>query len=345
MGNPLYSDEEGQMCYNPAKSWQIGWYKDSVSILDITQSSVNHVQTIIGVANYGNNDAGMDVVIKLETGTSTDYFVGFNRATGITAQNDEADDEVTIIETGSNGESYSQSFLKVTLRQGESYTVQNQEVLVTVESIDISTDPGTARISFKKGSGPVISPTNPPVTKPPVREPVTKPVREPSAPTSDRDCLVQCCYPVDANGNGGSANNYMLNICATQGCHYEWTSYGPRCQGKNYYNDCVEDTCTGQTSQPTHASTEKPTTKPVTKTPVREPVTRPVREPSAPTSDRDCLIQCCFPVNANGNGGSANDLQLFICATQGCHYEFTVNGASCSGKNYYNDCVEDTCTG
>merc|ERR1740136_80377 len=164
----------------------------------------------------------MDVVIKLETGTSTDYFVGFNRATGINGQNDEADDEVTIIETGNNGEAYSQSLLKATLRQGESYTVQNQEVLVTVESIDISTDPGTARISFKKGSGPVTSPTNPPVTKPPVREPVTKPVREPvtkpvrepvtkpvrepSAPTSDRDCLVQCCYPVDANGNGGSAN-------------------------------------------------------------------------------------------------------------------------------------------
>ena len=150
MGNPSYSDEIGKMCFNPAKSWQIGRYDDSVSILDITQSLVAHVQTIIGVANYGNNGAGMDVVIKLETGTSTDYFVGFNRATGIDAQNDEVDDEVTIIETGANGESYSQSFLKATLRQGESCTVQEQEVLVTVERIDISTNPGTARISFKK---------------------------------------------------------------------------------------------------------------------------------------------------------------------------------------------------
>jgi len=175
MGNPLYSDEIGKMCFNPAKSWQIGWYDDSVSILDITQSSVAHVQTIIGVANYGNNGAGMDVVIKLETGTSTDYFVGFNRATGINGQNDEADDEVTIIETGNNGEAYSQSFLKATLRQGESYTVGVQEVLVTVESIDISTDPGTARISFKKGtSQPTLMQTETPTTKPtksPVKDP------------------------------------------------------------------------------------------------------------------------------------------------------------------------------
>ena len=61
-------------------------------------------------------------VAKIETGTNTDQFIGFNRAVGINAQNDEADDEVTIIQTGNNGENYFQSFLKAHMIKGESFT-------------------------------------------------------------------------------------------------------------------------------------------------------------------------------------------------------------------------------
>jgi len=85
-------------------------------------------------------------VIKLETGTSTDQFVAFNRATGVNSDNDEADDEVTIVQTGSNGEGYSQSFLQATLRQGESHTITNwvgtgQNLIISVTDIDQDTNP------------------------------------------------------------------------------------------------------------------------------------------------------------------------------------------------------------
>jgi len=103
---------------------------------------------------------------KLETGTENDYFVGFNRAIGVNSQNDEADNEVTIVQTGKNGESYSQSSLKATLKQGEFWELQ--EMTVTVEEINTDSNPWTAKISIKKGAtkppNPTLRPTNPPTT-------------------------------------------------------------------------------------------------------------------------------------------------------------------------------------
>ena len=76
MGNPLYSDDVGSMCYNPAKNYQIGWYSDRV----ITWSAADGTQsyTFVGIADYLNNPAGHPVVVKLETNLADgmDYFVG-----------------------------------------------------------------------------------------------------------------------------------------------------------------------------------------------------------------------------------------------------------------------------
>ena len=123
MGNPLYSDDIGKMCFNPAKSWYVNWYDDYKTTVDITVPNISKQISMVGVAEITVNNNKLPAVMKLETGTSNDYFVGFNRATGRNSQNDEADDEVTIVQTGNNGESYSQSFLKATLKQGESYSI------------------------------------------------------------------------------------------------------------------------------------------------------------------------------------------------------------------------------
>ena len=88
--------------------------------------------------------------MKLETGITNDFFVAFDRATGIKSDKDEADDEVTILQTGNNGERYSQSFFKATLRQGESHNLGDVEI--TAASINISSKPGVAVITIKKGN-------------------------------------------------------------------------------------------------------------------------------------------------------------------------------------------------
>jgi len=166
MGNPSYGDDNGRMCFNPAKSWYLRWYGNDYETFDSTSSSC-WSGTLIGIGEWDNGVYSKPVVVKLETGTATDYFVGFNRAAGPNELNDEADDEVTIVETGSNGEAYSQSWLKQHLKEGESYTIGNwrgtgQDLVVTAENIDISTTPGTAYITIVLGG----SSCNPPTPAP-----------------------------------------------------------------------------------------------------------------------------------------------------------------------------------
>jgi len=179
MGNPLYDDDIGKMCYNPAKNWAIGWYDSNKIEVNINTNFINHVETIIGIADFAANPEGRNVVIKLETGTSNDYFVGFNRAIGVNAQNDEADDEVTVILTGNNGIAYSQSYLQATLKQGESW--ERNGMKIKAEEINVSTAPGTAKVSIMKGS----SPTNSPIRLPtPPTIPTNSPVKPPTIPTN-----------------------------------------------------------------------------------------------------------------------------------------------------------------
>ena len=84
--------------------------------------------------------------MKLETGTADDYFMGFNRAYGVNWDNDQADNQVTTVQTGNSGTGYSQSFLQTTMTQGGSYTVSNnwrgtkKSLVVTVNTINFSAD-------------------------------------------------------------------------------------------------------------------------------------------------------------------------------------------------------------
>jgi hypothetical protein len=141
MGNPLYSDDIGAMCFNAAKSWQLGWYDSSKISIDPREGS--WTGNIVGIADFANNPLNDPVIVKVETGTGTDQFIAFNRATGINRHTDEADDEVTIVQTGLNGELYSQSFLKATLKSGEVYTIPQwdgtQDLTITAKAININT--------------------------------------------------------------------------------------------------------------------------------------------------------------------------------------------------------------
>merc|ERR1712176_1515278 len=184
MGNPLYSDDVGKMCFNPAKNWYLGWYGSDYVTFDPSTEGC-WTGTIIGIGEWDSGNYGLPVDIKIETGTSDDYFIGFNRATGPNAQNDEADDEVTIVQTGNNGESYSQSSLKSHLTEGESYIFSNwkgsgEDLSVVVNAIDITSTPGTAQVTIQLGSAPCQGyPTSAPTTPSPTPStgPCTKEVK------------------------------------------------------------------------------------------------------------------------------------------------------------------------
>jgi len=142
MGNPLYGDELGKMCFNPAKSWFLEWYPGSGELVfDKNTDSVMH-KKLVGAGEWENADQGQ-VVIKIENGDK-DLFVGFNRAAGANSQNEEFDDEVTVIEAKNTNTVSYQSYIKAHLENGEEYT-QNG---VTVKVCDLKTNvvPGYANI-------------------------------------------------------------------------------------------------------------------------------------------------------------------------------------------------------
>ena len=85
MGDPLWEDDLGKMCFNPVKSFQIakngaagggrGWYDTQhvVTFNSGTQGFKSWRGRLIGPAEYGNNPGNHAVVLKLETGTPNDW--------------------------------------------------------------------------------------------------------------------------------------------------------------------------------------------------------------------------------------------------------------------------------
>ena len=126
MGNPWFKDDKGQMCFNPAKTWQIAaagaWYdqKHTITWNSGTDSPKYWRGNLIGVADYANNPLDAALVVKLETGVDRAYFVGFNRAYGINIDSKDANDMVTIVEAGNNN-GYSKSIQVTQLGSGQSY--------------------------------------------------------------------------------------------------------------------------------------------------------------------------------------------------------------------------------
>ena len=164
MGNPLYLDDVGAMCFNAAKSWQLGWYDDrKISINPRIESWKGR---IIGIADYENNSLDHPVIVKIESGTATDQYITFNRATGVNRHNEEADNEVTIVQTGNDGESYHQSWLKATLHSGQVHIIPlwdgAQDLTISAEAININSADSAGYAEVSICLGPCVYPTDRP---------------------------------------------------------------------------------------------------------------------------------------------------------------------------------------
>ena len=203
MGNPLYSDDIGAMCFNAAKSWQLGWYDSSKISIDPREGS--WTGNIVGIADFANNPQNDPVIVKVETRTGTDQFIAFNRATGINRHNDEADDEVTIVQAGSNGELYSQSFLKATLRSGEVYTISKwdgtQDLTVTAKVININTGSSADYAEVSVCLGPCVdATTEAPSKHSSHKAPTSAPSKAPSPSSSNSGTVHYSQMGIDIDG-------------------------------------------------------------------------------------------------------------------------------------------------
>ena len=113
---------------------------------------------IVGVADY-DALSRPPLVVKLETGSSDDYFIGFNRPYGVHRQTKEYKNEVVIYETGRDGKGYSQSWLIGHLSQGQVWSQNNwrgtgKSLRVRVEDVTINYDEGDWPYPNRRDSGP-----------------------------------------------------------------------------------------------------------------------------------------------------------------------------------------------
>ena len=162
MGNGFLID--GAVCFNAAKSWELGWYDDKALTLDVaTTPSWNG--RLVGVAEYQHENimSSDNVLVKITDGgvvtASETYFIAFNRKTGINRDSVTGGDQVNIVKAEADGGG--QSYLVATLAQSESYTIIGYtedftDLIIQVEAIDIAglDVPGHAIVTIEVSEEP-----------------------------------------------------------------------------------------------------------------------------------------------------------------------------------------------
>ena len=83
------------MCFNAAKSWQLGWYTDRHAEF---QPELGHTQvyTMVGVSEYSNSSDSYAVIVKLSSSSNIGYYIGYNRRSGINSDTGEASNQVAL---------------------------------------------------------------------------------------------------------------------------------------------------------------------------------------------------------------------------------------------------------
>lgn len=85
------------MCFNPAKSWQLGWYEaQQISWNPLTQGEL--LGTLVGVDDFGLSSTNL-VVVQIENGVK-DLYIGYNRAKGVNWDTRMSEDKIVIVEQG-----------------------------------------------------------------------------------------------------------------------------------------------------------------------------------------------------------------------------------------------------
>jgi hypothetical protein len=122
-----YSKDDQQMCFNPAKNWQLGWYEDQSQTIDPLDNTNDPVRRFLlnGVADYQQNPEAL-VVLRLEQDAMvSDYYIGYNRKTGINADTGEDGDMVTILRKDTTPDQIGISWKVAKLFVGDSYVIEN----------------------------------------------------------------------------------------------------------------------------------------------------------------------------------------------------------------------------
>eukprot|EP00537_Pseudo-nitzschia_pungens_P001525 CAMPEP_0172360084 /NCGR_PEP_ID=MMETSP1060-20121228/4171_1 /TAXON_ID=37318 /ORGANISM="Pseudo-nitzschia pungens, Strain cf. cingulata" /LENGTH=722 /DNA_ID=CAMNT_0013081965 /DNA_START=21 /DNA_END=2186 /DNA_ORIENTATION=- len=121
-----YGADDMNLCFNPAKNYQLGWYDDKVTTVNPLDSEPVKEFILNGVADYNGNDDALIVVRLQQIASDQDYYIGYNRQAGINEDTYEDKNLVTIVrkEKGLPTE-YGESKKVASLFLGQSYVIEN----------------------------------------------------------------------------------------------------------------------------------------------------------------------------------------------------------------------------
>lgn len=149
----------------------MGWYSSRHQ--EWTAGNAAWMGDLVGVADYNHASlsSSAKVIVRIDT-TGDDYFVGFNRASGLNSDTSEGRDTVTVT-SRPPGSQYDHSWLRAKLNPGQSYsfTVGGVTTVVNFLYRDITASPQHARVQICTGTCPT-APTPPPAPIPAVPLPV-----------------------------------------------------------------------------------------------------------------------------------------------------------------------------
>jgi hypothetical protein len=176
-----------EMCYNPQKSFQLEWYKDQTATIDPLDGSGNRRFLLNAVSDYKKNEDAI-IVLRLEQiSIEGDYYVGFNRAEGITADTGEDHDMVSIaIKEKGGANEYGKSTKLASLEPGQSFVIEDFDDVRDVTVYFVDRSDGDATILVCDGSpcditSPVMTPSEVPNIAPypsPVSLPTLVPTKK-----------------------------------------------------------------------------------------------------------------------------------------------------------------------
>jgi hypothetical protein len=144
-----YGDSDTKMCFNGAKSWELGWYADKRHVeIDVSTTIRSYSGKLVPILD-DPEESGDPMIIKVETGLDEDYYIAFNRASGFNADTREGGNTVMVTKKDKDDLSWLQG--KLSAAQTWSISVDQNSGLddilnVKVNSINLSDGNGYALV-------------------------------------------------------------------------------------------------------------------------------------------------------------------------------------------------------
>eukprot|EP00526_Cylindrotheca_closterium_P004889 CAMPEP_0113636916 /NCGR_PEP_ID=MMETSP0017_2-20120614/19295_1 /TAXON_ID=2856 /ORGANISM="Cylindrotheca closterium" /LENGTH=633 /DNA_ID=CAMNT_0000547863 /DNA_START=149 /DNA_END=2050 /DNA_ORIENTATION=+ /assembly_acc=CAM_ASM_000147 len=185
MGRSRQHSEAPRMCFNAAKSFELGWYNDKSISLNPTYSSFrdDQVLSLSNIVDYRNTNDFVLVEI-VQSSVRINYILGFNAAKGFNSGVMNGQNQVIVYEKPWHEGNDSRRIADLSL--GQAHTIRNFNRVagdvMTISVLDVNLAVGTASVRLQLDRAvprPTPRPTRPP-TRPPTRRPTQRPTLRPT---------------------------------------------------------------------------------------------------------------------------------------------------------------------